>query len=120
LLQIADISSMRARIFVPEAEMRRLSEIRAIRVKPNSELLPRTAWLQQSALSPELPGSDLVPASSLLGTRHGSHYVVLAGVEDPETLRPGVTGKAKLFGPRHSLAYFGWETVRDFFARKVW
>ena len=120
LLQVADISSMRARIFVPEAEMRRLSEIRAIRVKPSSELLPRNASLQQSALSPELPGSDLVPASSLLGTRHGSHYVVLAGVEDPETLKPGVTGTAKLFGPRHSLAYFAWETVRDFIARKVW
>jgi hypothetical protein len=45
---------------------------------------------------------------------------VLAGVEDPETLRPGVTGTAKLFGPRHSLANFAWEMVRDFVARKVW
>jgi multidrug efflux pump subunit AcrA (membrane-fusion protein) len=120
LLQVANTSSMLARIFIAEPEMRRLPQISSIRVRPNSELLPRNASVVQLSSAPEIPQSDLVPASALLGTRHASYYVLIAGLDDSTALMPGTTGTAKLFGPRHSLAYFGWESVRDFFARKLW
>jgi hypothetical protein len=46
--------------------------------------------------------------------------VVDVAVPNPGDLRPGISGDAKVFLRRQSLAGGAWDTLRDAFERRVW
>jgi hypothetical protein len=42
-------------------------------------------------------------------------------VNNPDgSLRPGMTGTARIYGKRRSLAGMAWQEVKNFVDRKVW
>jgi hypothetical protein len=73
----------------------------------------------------ELTSSDIAPAlidlSKFKGQRPPKFYVFELLVENPTgPMRPGMTGTARLYGRRRSLAGLATQSVRDFFGRKFW
>ena len=121
LAEVADISTMRARVFVPEPEMRRLRQLTG-----NAVLIEGT-WSsrrgQVVAISPaarELaPGLEAPPKYE--GIREPVFFTVDILLPNSDgKLRPGMTGVAKLSGPRRSVLASLLEPFVDAVARRLW
>lgn len=119
--EVADLSTLRARIYVPEAYVRK------VRMGADVALQPLGSWSQVrgriGSLLPDStpPEAGLEPASHYEGIRPAAFYVAFVTLPNGQgRWRDGMTGMAKLFGQRHSLAAFAWRAVSDFCARKLW
>jgi hypothetical protein len=62
----------------------------------------------------------LVEQNKYKGLNPPAYYVVDVAVANPGSLRPGMSGDAKVFLRRQSLAGRAWETLRDAVARRIW
>lgn len=121
LVEVANLAEMRARIYVSESDLRK--------VKIGSQ-----AKLHMDGLTPSFQGSvtALAPAASAMeeGVMEKTQYIGLDAphfyfaditIENPKgQLRMGMTGEAKIFVRRRSLAGMMSETVYDFVSRKLW
>jgi putative peptide zinc metalloprotease protein len=121
LLEIADLSRMRARIYLSEHDMYELNSRAQSRILV--EGLFRKFDAQVSAISPAsseiLPG--LIEKTKYQGLRPPQFYLVDLLVPNTDgQLRPGMVGTARVYGERRSLASFGLRSVQRFFARKIW
>jgi hypothetical protein len=71
---------------------------------------------QSSTIAPEL-----AEASNLKGLRAPNFYVVDLPLANPDgSLKPGMVGLARIFGPRRSLIGLLWAEVKRSLVRKVW
>jgi putative peptide zinc metalloprotease protein len=120
LMEIADTSSLRARLYVPEYEMRdvKLNESVALHFQSFWKSVPGRVNSISMAPSEMPPG--LIPDSRYKGLKPPSFYVVDIHVQNPGSLRIGMSGEAKLFVRYESLMRKGWESVRDFVAHRAW
>jgi len=121
LVEVADLSAVRARIYLPEFAVRKTE------VGANARLLPDAAMiaLQGKVLS-------LAPASSQMAAGLAEHaqyrgihpptfYAVTIEVPNPKgELKAGMAGTALLTAGHRSLAGLAAEAVWDFIRRKVW
>lgn len=121
LAEVADLSEMRARIYVAESDLRKVR-------------IGSTARLHMDGLTPSFEGAvtALAPAASAMeeGVMEKTQYVGLDAphfyfadiiISNPKgLLRIGMIGEAKIFVQRRSLAARAGETVYDFVSRKVW
>jgi len=121
LVEVADLSTMRARIYVSEYDM--------YRYRPDSRASLHVDgmvgnWgagnLQISPASAEIaPG--LIDLSQFKGMRSPTFYAMDLLVSNPDgRLKPGMVGSARVSGPRRSLASFIYREIAAFFGRKVW
>ncbi len=121
LAEIGDLSTMRARIYVSEYELYHYEPSAGARLEIDG-LLGRRASKPES-LSPVSSDVEpgLVDLTKYKGLRPPKFYEVdlLVGNDDGK-LRPGMTGVARLYGRRRSLAGLAWEDTSNFFGRKVW
>ena len=121
LLEVADLSRLRARIYIPEFEMQRLHVGLPASLLPEGHLGSIKGRVASLA-----PASSQVPEGLLhleryKGLRPPQFYIASVDFSNPSsTYLPGTTGEAKISVGRCSIASFTWEAVRDFFARKVW
>lgn len=121
VVEVQDLSQLRARIFIPEADMRTLGEISSVSVK-----LPMRFGALRGQLESVSPGAlpvepGLIPAEKYKGIAPPPYYVALAKVPNSDGgLRTGIKGEAKIFGARRSLAGMAVRPVRDFILRKIW
>ena len=93
IAEVADASSMVARIYIPEYGVRDVKAGSRVRLQMSSRLLPISATLAS------------------LG---------LVNIPNDGSLREGMTGTAKLLIGRRSLAEMIWRFVRDSFLRRFW
>jgi putative peptide zinc metalloprotease protein len=121
LAEVADLSTMKARIYVSESDLRRVR-------------VGSMAKLHVDGLFPSFEGTvmAIAPAVSNLEAGvmekeqyvglHSPHYYFadIAIANPKDTLRIGMTGEAKIFVRRRSLAGMVAETARDFVSRKLW
>ena len=121
LAEVADLSRLRARIYISEFEMYKFGPDSAARLQVDGTWGKRDA--RTVAIEPM--SSDIAPAlidlSKFKGQRPPRFYVFELLVENlTASMRPGMTGTARLYGRRRSLAGLGTQWVRDFFGRKFW
>jgi hypothetical protein len=65
--------------------------------------------------------AGLMDLTKYKGLRPPNFYVLALTIDNTDhMLRPGMTGMARIYGRRMSLAGFGREALSDFFGRKVW
>jgi hypothetical protein len=112
---------MRARIFVSEYDMHKHREASRARLQVDGALGRWDAGdIQVSAAPSEiLPG--LIDLSKFNGMRPPTFYQMSLLVGNPDgRLKPGMSGTARVYGQRRSLAGFAYREVAEFFARKAW
>jgi putative peptide zinc metalloprotease protein len=121
LAEVADLSHLRARIYISEFEMYKFGVDSAARLQVDG------LWGKRNArtIAIEPISSDIAPAlidlSKFKGQRPPKFYVFELLVENPTgPMRPGMTGTARLYGRRRSLAGLATQSLRDFYGRKVW
>jgi putative peptide zinc metalloprotease protein len=120
IAEVADLSSMRARIFVPEPDMQKLRQVHRTVLRMDSLWRPRVATsLSISPVSGEVePG--LMAAVKYQGMHPPAFFSVEALVTNDGSLRDGMTGIAKIYGPRRSFAMLLLEPVWNAVARRLW
>ena len=121
LLEIADLDTLRARIYVSEYDM---YKVRAgAPAKLRVEGIAHTWTSRASAISPVSQESDptLIDASKFKGLHPPQFYLVELQVSGTDgALKPGMTGVARIYGERISLAGWGLQSLRIVLARKIW
>jgi putative peptide zinc metalloprotease protein len=105
LLTVIDPSSLVARVFVPVSEMDRIRVGDAVSLQlPSdfSEIHGRLRTLEGSALP--LPGG-ILPVQEYKGSALPTFYTTRIAIgKERADLEPGMSGQAKIFGERRSLA----------------
>jgi multidrug efflux pump subunit AcrA (membrane-fusion protein) len=121
LLEVADLSVLRARIYVPEHEMYKLRPEAQARLQVGGFLrMWRANAAYVGARPVEMPGG-LSGNNALNGLSPLHFYLVDLEVANQDfALYPGMTGMARIYGGRKSLAGLGWEWIRNFWGRKLW
>jgi HlyD family secretion protein len=121
LVEIADVSSMRARIYMSEHDIARFW------VGSEARLLVDGIFKkwdgQVSSIEPvssDIP-LGLTDASRYQGLHPPKFYAVYLTLRSPEgKLKPGMVGTARVYGRRRSLAGFGWQEIVNFLGRRLW
>ena len=121
LAEVGNLSQLRARIYVSEHDIYKLHSDSAANLQVEGILKIWDArTLAISPLSTEMdPG--LEEQVQYKGLQPPNFYLVDLMAANPEgILRPGMTGTARIYGRRRSIAGFVWEEVSNFLGRKVW
>jgi len=120
IAEVADPTTMTARIYIPEFGMRDVRLGSRVRLQPESYVVPLTATLSavSPASSPIEPG--LIPRDQLKGIAPPRFYVGSALLANPGGLKEGMTGTAKILVAYRSIAGLVWISSRDLVDRKVW
>jgi multidrug resistance efflux pump len=121
IAEVADTSEMRARLYVPEFDMRDVHPNAAVSLHFDARFGPRLARLgTTSPASTEIP-DGLIHKQDYKGLEAPRYYVaeVLLSNRDG-ALHDGMAGSAKIFVRRRSLMGFVWQDVHDFLGRKIW
>jgi len=118
--EVADLSTMTARIYIPEFGLREVRLGARVRLEPNSRFLPVSATLLSLAPAPTEAAAGMLPKEQLKGISPPRYYVGSALVRNPGELREGMSGTAKIFVARRSLGELGGIFVYDLVERKIW
>lgn len=121
LLEVADVSVMRARIYLPEFDLRDVRAGDRVSLKMDSSferLHSRVLEVAPSASGME-PG--LAPVEGYKGLTGMDFYGVTAFVPNADgQLRAGTSGTAKILIAHRALAGLAGKQIRDFVDRKIW
>ena len=120
IADVADTSTMVARVYIPEYAIREVKVGTKARLQMRSRLLPITGTLAGLAPVNALIDPGLVEKAELNGIVPPPFYVGSVKVKNDGSLREGMTGTAKLFVGRRSIAEFLWRFGRDSFLRRFW
>jgi len=119
--EIADLSTLRARAYVPGLEIRSVREgaPAALRVDGVATSLHGMVAFLAPASSEIEPG--LIAKDSYKGMVAPQYYVATIVLSDAlPALQDGMTGTAKILVRRRALASFAAQAVYDFARRKLW
>jgi biotin carboxyl carrier protein len=119
--EVADMTTMLARIYVPESQVRTSRTGAPARLLFDSSFRPVSGVIESvSPISSEI-AAGLIATTSYKGIRQPNFYICVIRVENrEELLYDGLPGTAQIYGQRRSLARILWEDLRDFIARKLW
>jgi putative peptide zinc metalloprotease protein len=121
LLEVADLSVMRARIYVSEHDMYKIRVGAGARLQVDGTL--KTWDAQAVAISPIASeiDPDLGDHSKYQGLVPPNFYVAeILVANSGGNLKPGMNGTARIYGKKRSAAGFAWQEVKNFIGRKVW
>jgi putative peptide zinc metalloprotease protein len=121
LAEVADLSRLRARIYVSEFEMYKLKQDSPARLQVDGTIgLREASTVAVAPISSEIaPG--LIDLSKYKGQKPPRFYVFDLLVENTGgSLKPGMAGTARVYGRRRSLAGLMLRQVGDFVGRKMW
>ena len=121
LLEVADVTRMRTKIYVSEYDLYKCKIGEPGRVQVDGQWRKWQATV--SAITPEAFELDptLGEANKLKGLNPPKFYVVDLLIDNSDGhLKPGMNGVARIYAGRHSLAGLVWETASKFAGRKLW
>jgi len=118
--EVADLSTMTARIYIPEFAMREVRLGSKVRLQTESQVVPLTATLSEVSPAATAAEPGLIPKEQLKGVTQPRFYVGSAFLRNAGELREGMTGTAKIFVTRRSIAEFTWIFAHDLIDRKIW
>jgi multidrug resistance efflux pump len=120
IAEVADPSTMTARIYIPEFAMREVRLGSRVRLQLESRALPLTATLLSVAPASSSIEPGLIPQDQLKGLTPPRFYTGSALLSNPGELREGMTGTAKIFVTHRSIAGFLYVFTHDLIDRKIW
>ncbi len=121
LLEVADLSKLRARIYVSEYDMYKIEKAAKTRFQVQGMFKTWAAQIVSIAPRPSELDASLSGKVELQGMNPPHFYIVDMYVDNPEgVLKPGMTGVARVYGRLRSVLGLVWETVSEFFGRKIW
>jgi len=120
MAEVADVTVMRARIYIPEFGMRDVHLGTKVRLQPKSRAMPLTATLLAVAPAAAMAEPGLLPKEQLKGINPPHFYVGSTLLPNAGELKEGMSGTAKIFVARRSLAGFSWVFAHDLVDRKIW
>jgi hypothetical protein len=121
LAEVADISSLRARIDISEHDMGKFASSAAGRLQIDGMFGKRDAQSVTIAAASSQAAAGLMDLSKYAGMRPPNFYVVDLRVANSDgKLAPGMIGTARIYGRRRSFAGLAAQTVLDFVGRKLW
>jgi len=121
LLEVADLSSLRARIYVSEYDLYKIRQSANGRLMVQGLFKTWPAQIVSMAARPTEIDERLAGKVKLRGMNPPHFYIVDLVVRNPDgTLKPGMAGIARIYGRRRSLLGLGWQAFSNFWARKIW
>jgi putative peptide zinc metalloprotease protein len=120
LLELADTSRLQANVYLPEFSMHDVRPDAPVRLLIHGQLAALSGAL--SLLSPASTpiAEGLVPKEQLQGINPPRYYLGIVLLNNDGSLMEGMTGSAKVFADRRSLAGFTFRFARDLVRRKIW
>ena len=121
IAEVADLTTMQARLFVPDSDMHDVRVGQRVRLRPDSLFSSLNGVVAGIApASSEMEGG-LAPKPAYKGLAPPQYYVLTVTVPNArDGLRYGMTGNAKIEVRRSSVVSLAWKRARDFVARKLW
>jgi putative peptide zinc metalloprotease protein len=121
LAEIADLSVMRARIYVSEYDVSKVQAGADARASVEGRAQKWTAKAIDVAPVSSLADPSLIESSKYKGLIPPSFYCVQLLIPNSDgALKPGMRGTARIYGRRRSLFALSWQTVAHFLGRKFW
>jgi putative peptide zinc metalloprotease protein len=123
LLEIADLERMTARIYMSEYDMYKIGAGQTAKMQVDGILRRRDGQVVYVSARPtELPIWE-VEESKQQTTRDAPpqfYFVDIVLENSKKDLKPGMTGVARIYGNRRSLAGMMLEVIENFWGRKFW
>jgi putative peptide zinc metalloprotease protein len=120
IAEVADLSTMTARIYIPEFAMREVRLGSKVRLQTESQAVPLTATLSEVSPAATAVEPGLIPKDQLKGVTPPRFYIGSVFLRNTGQLREGMTGTAKIFVTRRSIAGFLCIFTHDLIDRKIW
>jgi putative peptide zinc metalloprotease protein len=121
LLDIADLRVMRARIFVSEHDLYKLTPGSRVRLQFNGLWKRWDSRMSSLATQSSQIDPSLAEENKFKGLRPPNFYVVETEIANSDgRLKPGMIGLARIYGVRRSVAGLLWQEGRRFLVRKLW
>jgi multidrug efflux pump subunit AcrA (membrane-fusion protein) len=121
LVEIADLSLMRARIYASEHDLSRVMIGAKARVHVEGILEKSDAKAADIAHVSSEIDRGLAESTKYKGLLAPNFYLVDLFVPNPDgRLKPGMMGTGRIYGQRRSLAGLAWQQIARFLARKLW
>jgi multidrug resistance efflux pump len=121
IAEIADMSAVRARIFVPEYEMKDLNHIHDVVLRFDSSWTSVPAKLVAISPASEVPDEALVARAGYKGMKLPEFFVVTVELANPSgTVRDGMTGTARIYAERRGIIPTVLEPLTTAIARRFW
>ena len=118
--EVADLSTMTARIYVPEFSMRDVHLGASVRLHAESQFRPWSGDLVSLAPASSFIEPGLIEKAQLEGIRAPRFYVGKVELQNQGDLREGMRGSAKILTGHRSIAEFAWRFARDLVGRRLW
>ncbi|HET7107186.1 MAG TPA: efflux RND transporter periplasmic adaptor subunit [Candidatus Acidoferrum sp.] len=122
-LEIADLTRMRARIYVSEYELYKIRAGQAAKLQFDGRL-PRSAGEVSLVSARPVKGSQMEEQKAeddSSSAQPRQFFFVDIVVPNPEQrLKPGMTGVARVYASRRSLGGMALEEIKNFWGRKLW
>lgn len=121
VIEVQDLSVLRARIYLPEFELRGVQVGSSVALKLLGTFQPLASSVAAIAPASSPIEAGLIPKEAYKGLVPPQFYSVTALLANPSnTVKPGMTGTAKVIVARRSLAGFAWKDLEDLVLQKVW
>jgi len=121
LAEVDNVQTLKARIFVPEFQIRRIAEDAPASLKLEAFAKPVRGRVYSMAPASSVIAPGLQVEAKYEGTAPPSYYVATVLLANPSgAIMSGMSGYAKIQVGRRSLMGFMWEDVREFVQRKIW
>ena len=118
--EVADLSTMTARIYVPEFGMRDVRLGAPVRLHAESQFKAWAGTLSSLAPASASIEPGLIEKAQLEGIRVPRFYLGTVELQNRGGLREGMSGNAKILVGRRSAAGFAWRFGRDLLGRRMW
>jgi putative peptide zinc metalloprotease protein len=120
LLQLADVSEMKANIYVPEFSMRDIRVGESVRLLVSGRIIPLSGVVGRLSPVSALVADGLISKEQLQGINPPRYYLGTVILRNDGGLMPGMSGSAKILVGKRSLAGFCLRFSRDLLDRKIW
>ncbi len=120
-VEIADLSSLRARLFVSEAEIQDVQKGQRVSLRPDSSFGTVSGVVGDIAMSSSEIEAGLQAKTEYKGLAPPHYYAVTVQLANPRNeLVYGMSGTAKIRTERRSALGLAWRSASDFVRRKIW
>ena len=118
--EIADLSTMRARIFAPEFEVSEIHPGQTVRVLVENRIRPLSGGVETVLPAATALPAGLESATEYKGLADTRYYVVETLLPNDGELRDQMSGTAKIHIGWQSIAGVIGRNVQEFIGRKFW
>ena len=123
IVEVANLSQMKARIYTSEYDLYKIRGSQSAKLLLDGMLRRRDGQVALISVQPvQAPPWAVVEAgkeANSIGLQ--TYYFVDLFVNNPQNeLKPGMTGIARVYGSRRSMGGMAFESIRNFWGRKLW